>query len=155
MMETALVFDHEGRTIHWHEPLGRSGGSIPDSRDLWSVLWEHRSKKNGGTGRLAGVAHTHPWDGPTGASRTDLTTFRAVELGLGQRILWPIVTFTHVRWWVRHADLTHAALSEMEPWEVMSPRDYVPGRGPIRWGLNDVEELRGRSRTLAPVTNNN
>ena len=78
MMETALVFDREGRTIHWHEPPGRSGGSLPDSRDLWGVLWEHR-------GHLGGVAHTHPWDGPAGPSHTDLTTFRAVELGLGKQ----------------------------------------------------------------------
>lgn len=146
MMETALVFDWEGRTIHWHEPPGRSASSLPDSRSLWDVLWEHRSSKNGGTGRLAGVAHTHPWNGPTGASQTDLTTFRAVELGLGQRLLWPIVTFTHIRWWVRHTDLDHAALAALAPDQVRSPEHYVPGRGPARWGLIDIEELRGRSQ---------
>lgn len=149
MMETALVFDHEGRTIHWHEPLGRSGGALPDSRDLWEVLWEHRSESKGGTGRLAGVAHTHPWNGPTGASRTDLTTFRAVELGLGQRLLWPIVTFTHVVWYVRRAGLENTALAAIAPNDInrfQSDPEYIPGKGPSTWGLEGIEELRARSR---------
>jgi hypothetical protein len=98
MIETALVFDKQGRILHWHEPPGRSGGSIPDSRNLWDVLWEHRPIAKGGTGRLGGVAHTHPWDGPSGPSQTDVTTFRACEQGLGDLFVWPVVTFTHVTW---------------------------------------------------------
>lgn len=87
-METALVFDTEGKTIYWHLPLGRSGGSLPDSRDLWDVLWENRE-------RLGGVAHTHPWYGPSGPSHTDLTTFAACEAALGKRLVWPVVTFDY------------------------------------------------------------
>ena len=98
MIETALVFDKQGRTLHWHEPSGRSGGSIPDTRSLWDVLWEHRPIEKGGSGRLGGVAHTHPWDGFSGPSQTDVTTFRACEQGLGGLFLWPVVTFTHINW---------------------------------------------------------
>lgn len=142
MMETALVFDRTGRTIHWHEPPGRSGGSLPDSRPLWDVLWEHRSAEKGGTGRLAGVAHTHPWDGPTGASGTDLTTFHAVELGLGQRLVWPIVTFTHVAWYARRRAIDNATLAGLDPMDgVFIPHNEMPG-----WKLADIEELRLRSR---------
>mgnify|MGYP003642595045 CR=1 FL=1 len=127
MMETALVFDTGGRILHWHEPAGRSSGSLPDSRGLWEVLWEHRAKEKGGTGRLGGVAHTHPWRGRAWPSGTDISTFRAVEQGLGQVLLWPVVTFTDVlclRW---------EALSQVYI-SVPLPR------------LEGLEELRERSR---------
>lgn len=85
MIEVALVFDRDGRTLHWHEPAGRSSTSIPDSRRLWDVMWEHR-------GQLGGVAHTHPGSGEPMPSQTDVTTWSACELGLGRRLVWPIVT---------------------------------------------------------------
>lgn len=61
------------------------------------MLWKHRQK--GGSGRIGGVAHTHPWNGPARPSGTDVTTFRAVELGLGQLLVWPVVTFTDIRFY--------------------------------------------------------
>ena len=96
-METALVFDNRGKTIYWHEPAHRTAGSLPDSQDLWEVLWEHRP-------RLGGVAHTHPWSGPAAPSQTDVTTFAAVELGLGRKLLWPVVTFSDVAYLVRSTE---------------------------------------------------
>lgn len=90
MIEAAFVFDKEGKIIHWHLPPGRSGGYIPDSRDLWTVLWENR-------GNLGGVAHTHPWNGRPGPSGTDVTTFAACEGALGARLVWPIVTFDQIQ----------------------------------------------------------
>lgn len=95
MLETALVFDRDGKTICFHEPPGRSVGYIPDSRELWDILWESRE-------RLGGVAHTHPWDGPAVPSQRDLHTFDAIERGLGKKLLWPIVTFTDVLYVVRN-----------------------------------------------------
>ena len=144
MMETALVFDRSGRTLYWHEPHGRNGGALPDSDDLYAVLWKHRSAEKGGTGQLAGVAHTHPWDGPTGASGTDLTTFRAVELGLAQRLVWPIVTFTHVVLYVRPREYDFAKIANT-PAE-RAGELYVPARAPVGWALEGLEELRARSR---------
>jgi plasmid maintenance system antidote protein VapI len=123
MMEAAFAFDHNGNVIHWHLPPGRTGGSLPDSRDLWSVMWANR--KN-----LGGVAHTHPWSGRSGPSGTDVTTFSACEKALGKRLLWPIITFTDV-----------AVLA----WDGPGKHDYaeVPkGFGNSLLRADDVEELR-------------
>lgn len=89
-MEAAVVLDRDWHPIHFHAPAGRTGGSLPDSRDLWSVLWEHRA-------RLLGVAHSHPGGGVPSPSFTDVTTFSAVERALGVRLVWPIVTIDAVR----------------------------------------------------------
>ena len=70
MFEVALVFDAAGDVLAWHEPRGRTATSIPDSRPLWQLLWEHRAN-------LGGVAHTHPTAMGTTPSREDLTTFAA------------------------------------------------------------------------------
>ena len=85
MLEAALVFDVDGVTIHVHEPIGRTVASIPDTRDLWQVIWDARK-------RIGGVAHSHPGGGRPVPSWTDLTTFAAIEDALGQRLTWPIIT---------------------------------------------------------------
>lgn len=85
MLETAVVVDAEGGVIAWHEPARRSAASIPDSRDLWLVLWDHRD-------RLGGLAHSHPGGGQPRPSTEDLTTFAACEAGLGRRLSWWIAT---------------------------------------------------------------
>lgn len=116
MIETAYVFDREGRVIQFHTPEGRSAGSIPDTRSLWLTLQKYNKHLGGGSHKLSwegptgGVAHTHPWEGLAAPSRTDVTTFSAVELGLGQRLLWPVVTFTHIAFCV---------------WAGPEPYDYV------------------------------
>ena len=127
MMETALVFDLNGKTIYFHEPAGRSGGSIPDTRSLWDILWENRD-------RLGGVAHTHPWDGPSGPSQTDVTTFDAIERGLGKHLLWPVVTFTDVTYVVRNPLYGKG-----------SDHMWVKA-GPLTIEIKGIEELRARSR---------
>lgn len=93
-METGLVFDLLGMPLYWHAPPGRSNVFIPDDRTLWEVIWNSREY-------IGGVAHTHPWSGKAEPSQEDLTTFAAVEAGLGKRLHWPIVTFTedvYFRW---------------------------------------------------------
>ena len=89
VLETIVVFDLDGRAIYWHEPDDRSGGYIPDSDDLWDFLWANKD-------RLGGYAHTHPWNGEACPSGTDLSTFAALEKGLGKHLLWPVVTFTEM-----------------------------------------------------------
>lgn len=84
-MEAALVIGQNDEILYEHIPAGRSAGSLPDSRDLWDVLWEHRQV-------LAGVAHSHPGRGNPWPSGTDATTFDAVELGLGRPLTWWICT---------------------------------------------------------------
>lgn len=85
MMEAGVLIGTDGSPIHWHLPNGRSGGSLPDSPDLWSVIWEHRS-------RVLGFAHSHPGSGLPGPSLEDVTTFAAVESALGRRLLWWIAS---------------------------------------------------------------
>jgi len=92
MTEVALVFAADGSTIAWHTPPGATGASIPDDRGLWEILWEHRE-------RLGGVAHTHPGRGQVSPSHEDVTTWAAVERGLGKRLLWPVMNFDEVRYY--------------------------------------------------------
>lgn len=117
MLEAGLVFDFHGGLIHWHLPPNRSGGALPDSRALWDVLWDNREI-------LGGVAHTHPWNGSPGPSSIDVTTFAAVEKGLGLRLIWPIVTFTEVGFfeWVGPEQLDYSLL---EPRRFRIHRDLI------------------------------
>lgn len=90
MIEVAVVLDLDRRPLWWHAPPSATSVSLPDSRALWDVLWTHRAA-------LSGVAHTHPGDGEPAPSREDLTTFAAVEAGLGRRLEWWIATADRVR----------------------------------------------------------
>jgi hypothetical protein len=125
MKEVALVFDKDGRALYWMD--GSSGAAIPDSSSLWDILWAHRKT-------VGGVAHTHPWDGPSSPSGTDITTFAAIEKGLNLRLVWPVITMTH------------------ELYIYLSPSDEVytgmfppPFASTAEWKAN-IEELRRRSR---------
>lgn len=89
MIEVAMVFTKEGKMIYLQP--GSSAGSVADSCRLWDEIWENRKI-------VGGVAHTHPWTGTTRPSYEDVTTFRAIEAGLGELLLWPIITFTHVNY---------------------------------------------------------
>lgn len=102
-METAVVLNRNWRPIHFHTPAGRTGGSLPDSHDLWEVLWTNRAS-------LLGVAHSHPGGGIPAPSHTDVTTFAAVEAALGVRLIWPIATSDFVGAFV---------------WKGPGPHDYV------------------------------
>jgi len=93
-IEAGVVLGQDNEVLYWHLPHTRSGGSLPDSRDLWDVLWENR-------GVVTGFAHTHPGNGLPGPSYTDVTTFAAVEAGLGKRLDWWILSsdsFVLLRW---------------------------------------------------------
>lgn len=96
MTETALVFSNRGEIIRFHLPPGRTRASIPDSRDLWDIMWQYRRM-------LGGVAHVHPWEGHASPSGIDTSTWRACEQGLGTLLLWPIATFSEVRCFVWNA----------------------------------------------------
>lgn len=94
MMEAGVALNRIGEAFYWHLPVGRYCGAIPDSKDLWSVFWKHRES-------LSGFAHSHPGFGRTGPSQTDITTFAAVEAGLGKRLDWWITSgdsMILVRW---------------------------------------------------------
>jgi len=129
-LEIGLVFDQQGKTIHWFG--GHSGVSIPDSDALWDVLWENRH-------RLGGVAHTHPWIGAARPSHTDITTFSAIEKGLGKHLLWPVVTFDDILYVVRNPLYTEGEAM----WTSV---------GQLTFEIEGLEELRRRSgSTLVPA----
>lgn len=130
MIEVAVVFDTTGKPLFWPQLQG-TGASIPDSRSLWEVIWEKRAV-------MGGIAHTHPWTGRPAPSGTDLTTFAAIELGLGTRLVWPIVTMDHFEFfgWVKPPE---------------GPGFYGGGYCPGSFGqstpwLETVLELRRRSQ---------
>jgi hypothetical protein len=85
MREALAVLDKKGLALLMQAPSDGSSVAIPDSRTLWEFIWEHRDE-------ISGIAHTHPGSGIPGPSHEDLTTFRAVEKGLGRILDWWIVT---------------------------------------------------------------
>ncbi len=94
MIEAGVVVTGAG-AVHWHLPDDRSGGALPDSRSLWDILWGLRKEET------LGFAHSHPGAGVPGPSWIDITTFAAVELGLGRRMTWWITSSDRVivlRW---------------------------------------------------------
>jgi len=89
MIEAGVLIATDDTVIHWHCPHGRSGGLLPDSRDLWDIIWESRD-------RILGFAHSHPGDGIPIPSHTDITTFNAIEMALGRRLTWWITSHTQI-----------------------------------------------------------
>jgi len=88
MIEAGVLIDKNGCPFHWHLPEGRTGGSIPDTRSLWDVIWDNRD-------HVLGFAHSHPGGGIPAPSWTDLTTFAAIEAALGRRLYWWITSSEH------------------------------------------------------------
>lgn len=96
MIEAGVVIDKLGQPLFWHLPEGRTGGSLPDSRTLWQVMWDAFKEDT-----LLGFAHSHPGSGVPGPSYSDVTTFAAIEAAIGKRLDWWITSSDHVvlvRW---------------------------------------------------------
>jgi hypothetical protein len=123
--EAAVVVDLNGQPIFWHTPPGSSAVYLPDSRQLWDVLWENR--KN-----LAGVAHSHPGHGIPVPSWEDVTTFDAIERGLGIRLVW----------WITTMDACDAFVYDDNVVSAKGPYNYVrrPLEGQPTW-LRRLREI--------------
>jgi hypothetical protein len=118
VIEAGVLIDRDGEPLYWHLPPGRSAGALPDSRELWDLIWTNRE-------HISGIAHSHPGGGIPGPSHEDVTTFSAIELALGRRLSW----------WITSSERT-----VLVRWSGPGPYDYVPellDRDP-RW----VAELR-------------
>lgn len=100
MKEAGLVIGLNNEVVYEFTPPQRSSSYLPDkvakwdvsveeSPSLWHVLWRHRDS-------LAGFAHSHPGSGKPFPSVTDLTTFHAVERGLGRRLKWWIASSSNL-----------------------------------------------------------
>lgn len=93
-MEAGVLLDRKGEPLYWHLPRTRTVVSLPESPELWDVMWANREN-------ISGFAHSHPGSGMPGPSYTDVTTFAALELGLGVRLDWWITSsdsFALIRW---------------------------------------------------------
>ena len=85
MREACVLIGDGFRPLYWHKPTSTTSVSIPDSHDLWEMIWKIRDK-------LDGIAHSHPGSGIPSPSNEDLTTFSAIERGLGRRLIWWITS---------------------------------------------------------------
>ncbi len=63
-----------------------SATSIPDERERWEIIWNHRHE-------ITEIVHSHPGEF-LDFSNEDLTTIEAVEAGTGKTFTWSIVTKT-------------------------------------------------------------
>src|SRR3974390_118459 len=61
-----------------------SATSIPDERERWETIWEHRNE-------ITEMVHSPPGEF-LDFSHEDLTTMEAVEAGTGKAFTWSIVT---------------------------------------------------------------
>lgn len=84
-LEAGVLVRRDGSPIYWHLPASRSSIYLPDSRDLWDIIWENRDD-------VLGFAHSHPGKGLPHPSMEDLTTFRGVDSSLGRSLLWWITS---------------------------------------------------------------
>lgn len=89
MLEAGLIVGLEGQPLCWHTPQNRTSVALPDVRSFWDAIWDHRHQ-------ILGIAHSHPGRGIVAPSHEDITTFIAVEEGLGKRLFWWIVNENHI-----------------------------------------------------------
>jgi proteasome lid subunit RPN8/RPN11 len=102
MLETGVLVSKWQEPFYWHLPEHRSAVYLPDSSLLWDMFWTYREN-------VMGFAHSHPGSGIPAPSMTDLTTFSAIEAGLGRRLLW----------WITSED----TMIELQ-WQGPNPYDY-------------------------------
>jgi len=121
-IEVGVLVNLDCEPFFWHLPEGREVASLPDSRDLWNIIWDHRDE-------VLGFAHSHPGSGVPEPSEEDLTTFAAVESGLGKRLVW----------WVTSRDESIELY-----WRGPGKLDY--GTVPVMYEPEWMSELRTLSR---------
>lgn len=112
--ECAALIGKDDEVLLWHKPQLSTATYIPDSASLWRSIWAHRDV-------ITGVAHTHPCADAAWPSATDLSTFDALELGLGRKLTWWIVTLAEVVTVQRAEDLRQgwvvsASLTDIPRW---------------------------------------
>lgn len=107
-IETGVLISLDGQPIHWHLPPGRSCGYLPDSRDLWNIIWDNRNI-------LDGFAHSHPGFGIPTSSDEDVTTFAAIESALGRNLKWWITSANNTILLIRIGDNYQPDFVTQEP----------------------------------------
>jgi hypothetical protein len=89
MKEAGVLINLEGEVLYWHLPEDRQSVILPDSPTLWDIIWTNRAY-------ITGFAHSHPGNGWPGPSQMDLTTFKAIEDGIGRNLKWWITSSDHL-----------------------------------------------------------
>lgn len=130
-IENAVVIGKDGTVIHWHTPEGRTAGHIPDTTELWDVIWKNRD-------RIRGIAHSHPGRGVPGPSHEDITTFSAIEAALGDRLEWWITSEN------RAVVLTHCGPGSYD-------YDSAPVREGTFWWMARLREMSYKWIELEPA----
>ena len=92
-----------------------SATSIPDSRERWETIWEHREE-------ITEIVHSHPGEF-LDFSHEDLTTMEAVEAGTGREFTWSIVTKSGLLSRIRGQDHQR----DDEPWWLGAIRELSYG----------------------------
>ena len=141
-MEAGVLLDWDGKPIYWHLPKGRSVAYLPDSRDLWDVIWENR--KN-----ISGFAHSHPGSGLPSPSHTDLTTFSGIELAIGRRLDWWIISSDRVIL-ARHISIIMGSLYK---YKEEDKYNYPFNKIGDTWKLPWLYELRNNSYDVVKEVN--
>lgn len=111
MMEAGALVGPSG-LLYLHTPEGRTEVRLPDSRSLWDLFLLHQKE-------LVGFAHTHPGSGVEACtpSQDDLSSFRAIERGLGRTLTWWILSSdTVVSYTFEEPDTYVGQLEEEPPW---------------------------------------
>lgn len=72
-----------GGAILWSESSD-SPLALPDSRARWEAIWTHRAD-------LEAIVHSHPL-GPHAFSAEDRSTMEAVEIALGRKLTWMVLS---------------------------------------------------------------
>lgn len=100
MKEIGALIGTGDRVLHWHTPPDRSESNLPDSAELWNLLWEAHCN-----GILVGFAHSHPGSNTPQPSYEDISTFAAIEAGLGRTLTW----------WIASASLQSIRIERHQP----------------------------------------
>ena len=135
MQEAGVILDRLEQSLYWHTPEARTSVSLPDSQALWEALWQYRDE-------LSGFAHTHPGSGLPVPSQTDVTTFSAIERGLGQSLDWWILSADYfVRYRSNRPWGYSVPLSPPSPSRLVTPLPPAPGDHPTTAGNYVIMEF--------------
>jgi hypothetical protein len=104
MLEAGVLVNVDtNEVIDWNLPGGRSSVCLPHSRSHWEAIWNNRHLH-------LGFAHTHPGSGVPAPSHEDITTFDAIERGIGKPLIWWILTQdSMIQVVVNRADLSYVS----------------------------------------------
>ncbi len=109
MLREVCFLIGESDAVLWSD-ASQSPTALPDSRTRWEAIWSRRD-------RIVEIAHTHPLGGAK-FSLEDETTMAALDVALGRRLRYAVVTPTQLLRRIpdEHAEQPDDHIVEAEPW---------------------------------------